>query len=161
HGRARRDAAGQRLPVGVLHARRLPRAARRGRPGVARGDGLPGRDARLRGRGGSPAAVLLAVLARARPRVGRPVHVRLPDGSPRMINSTFDHAPGDIPEEEGSRSSGLLVYTIGLLLAGVLTAISFWIANTGLLWGPGTPLGLAVLAIAQMGVHLVFFLHIT
>jgi cytochrome o ubiquinol oxidase subunit IV len=26
---------------------------------------------------------------------------------------------------------------------------------------PGIPLGLAVLAIAQMGVHLVFFLHIT
>jgi cytochrome o ubiquinol oxidase operon protein cyoD len=28
-------------------------------------------------------------------------------------------------------------------------------------WGPGVALGLAVLAIAQMGVHLVFFLHIT
>jgi hypothetical protein len=27
--------------------------------------------------------------------------------------------------------------------------------------GPGIPLGLAVLAIAQMEVHLVFFLHIT
>jgi cytochrome o ubiquinol oxidase operon protein cyoD len=27
--------------------------------------------------------------------------------------------------------------------------------------GPGIPLGLAVLAIAQIGVHLVFFLHIT
>jgi cytochrome o ubiquinol oxidase operon protein cyoD len=78
-----------------------------------------------------------------------------------MINSTFDHAPGDIPAEEANASSGLLVYTIGLLLAALLTAASFWIANTGLLWGPGTPLGLAVLAIAQMGVHLVFFLHIT
>jgi cytochrome o ubiquinol oxidase operon protein cyoD len=30
-----------------------------------------------------------------------------------------------------------------------------------LLWPPGVPLGLAVLAIAQMGIHLVFFLHIT
>ena len=30
-----------------------------------------------------------------------------------------------------------------------------------LLWPPGVPLGLAVLAIAQMGVHLVFFIHIT
>ena len=29
------------------------------------------------------------------------------------------------------------------------------------MWAPGIPLGLAVLAIAQMGVHLVFFLHIT
>ena len=43
----------------------------------------------------------------------------------------------------------------------VLTATSFWAANTSLLWVPGIPLGLAVLAIAQMGVHLVFFLHIT
>ena len=43
----------------------------------------------------------------------------------------------------------------------ILTATSFWAANTSLLWAPGVPLGLAVLAIAQMGVHLVFFLHIT
>ena len=43
----------------------------------------------------------------------------------------------------------------------ILTATSFWVANTSLLWAPGVPLGLAVLAIAQMGVHLVFFLHIT
>ena len=43
----------------------------------------------------------------------------------------------------------------------ILTATSFWVANTSLLWPPGIPLGLVVLAIAQMGVHLVFFLHIT
>jgi cytochrome o ubiquinol oxidase operon protein cyoD len=35
------------------------------------------------------------------------------------------------------------------------------VANTSLLWSPGVALGLVVLAIAQMGVHLVFFLHIT
>jgi cytochrome o ubiquinol oxidase operon protein cyoD len=29
------------------------------------------------------------------------------------------------------------------------------------LWGPGVAVGLVVLAIAQMGIHLVFFLHIT
>jgi cytochrome o ubiquinol oxidase operon protein cyoD len=55
----------------------------------------------------------------------------------------------------------VFVYTIGLLLAVISTATSFWVANTSLLWAPGIPLGLAVLAIAQMGVHLVFFLHIT
>ena len=43
----------------------------------------------------------------------------------------------------------------------ILTATSFWAANTSLLWAPGIPLGLAVLAIAQMGIHLVFFLHMT
>jgi cytochrome o ubiquinol oxidase operon protein cyoD len=54
-----------------------------------------------------------------------------------------------------------LVNTIGLVLAIILTATSIWVANTSLLWAPGISLGLAVLAIAQMGVHLVFFLHIT
>jgi cytochrome o ubiquinol oxidase operon protein cyoD len=43
----------------------------------------------------------------------------------------------------------------------VLTGISFWVASTSTLWGPGVAVGLVVLAIAQMGVHLVFFLHIT
>jgi cytochrome o ubiquinol oxidase operon protein cyoD len=75
-----------------------------------------------------------------------------------------DHEPRDpltSGELPGEASSGVLVYTIGLLLAVILTATSFWAANTSLLWAPGVPLGLAVLAIAQMGVHLVFFLHIT
>ena len=53
------------------------------------------------------------------------------------------------------------MYTIGLLLAVILTVTSFWVANTLVIWAPGVPAGLAVLAIAQMGVHLVFFLHIT
>lgn len=52
-------------------------------------------------------------------------------------------------------------YVIGLGLAVVLTGVSFWVASTGVLWGPGVATGLVVLAIAQMGVHLVFFLHIT
>jgi cytochrome o ubiquinol oxidase subunit IV len=52
-------------------------------------------------------------------------------------------------------------YVIGLGLALLLTGVSFWVASTGVLWGPGVAVGLVVLAIAQMGVHLVFFLHIT
>ena len=52
-------------------------------------------------------------------------------------------------------------YVIGLALALILTGVSFWVASTGVLWGPGVATGLVVLAIAQMGVHLVFFLHIT
>jgi cytochrome o ubiquinol oxidase subunit IV len=55
----------------------------------------------------------------------------------------------------------VLVYTIGLALAVILTATSFWVANTSVIWGPGIHLGLVVLAIAQIGVHLAFFLHIT
>ena len=52
-------------------------------------------------------------------------------------------------------------YVIGLVLALVLTGISFWVASTSAIWGPGVAVGLVVLAIAQMGIHLVFFLHIT
>ena len=81
-----------------------------------------------------------------------------------MTDTRYDRAPGDRPtladREEGT-SSGVIVYAIGLALAVGLTATSFWVANTSLIWPPGVPLGLAVLAIAQMGVHLVFFLHIT
>ena len=39
--------------------------------------------------------------------------------------------------------------------------VSFFISGTTLVWGPSIPVALVVLAIAQMGVHLVFFLHIT
>jgi cytochrome o ubiquinol oxidase subunit IV len=35
------------------------------------------------------------------------------------------------------------------------------VVYTHLIWEPAIPVALAVLAIAQMGVHLVFFLHIT
>ena len=50
---------------------------------------------------------------------------------------------------------------IGLGLAVLLTATSFFVAGTDLVWQPCIPVALVVLAIAQMGVHLVFFLHIT
>ena len=67
-------------------------------------------------------------------------------------------APG---EPHDSMMSESLSYVIGLALALILTGVSFWVASTGVLWGPGVATGLVVLAIAQMGVHLVFFLHIT
>jgi cytochrome o ubiquinol oxidase operon protein cyoD len=81
-----------------------------------------------------------------------------------MTATQYDRAPGDEStpaERQEEMLSGVLVYTAGLVLAVILTGTSFWVANTSLLWAPGIPLGLAVLAIAQMGVHLVFFLHIT
>jgi cytochrome o ubiquinol oxidase subunit IV len=81
-----------------------------------------------------------------------------------MTNTPYDRAPGEIsttPEAQRLTLSDFGVYTIGLVLAVILTATSFWVANTSLLWSPGVAMGLVVLAIAQMGVHLVFFLHIT
>jgi cytochrome o ubiquinol oxidase operon protein cyoD len=46
-------------------------------------------------------------------------------------------------------------------LAVLLTVTSFFVAGTDLVWQPSIPVAIVVLAIAQMGVHLVFFLHIT
>jgi cytochrome o ubiquinol oxidase operon protein cyoD len=50
-------------------------------------------------------------------------------------------------------------YTAGFALAILLTIASFIVEPTNLLWSPGVPVGLIVLAFAQIGVHLVFFLH--
>lgn len=73
-------------------------------------------------------------------------------------NNLLDVAPG---QPHSNILSESLAYVIGLALALVLTGVSFWVASTSVLWGPGVAVGLVVLAIAQMGVHLVFFLHIT
>jgi cytochrome o ubiquinol oxidase operon protein cyoD len=72
-----------------------------------------------------------------------------------------DTAPGDERLDGQEFAEGLDGYLIGLGLATLLTIVSFFIARTMLVWPPSIPVALAVLAIAQMGVHLVFFLHIT
>jgi len=70
---------------------------------------------------------------------------------------------GNVPpgEPHDNMLSETVSYVVGLGLALLLTGVSFWVASTSSLWGPGVATGLVVLAIAQMGVHLVFFLHIT
>ena len=72
-----------------------------------------------------------------------------------------DIAPGDENTEGGSIAQRIAGYLAGLGLAILLTATSFFVAGTDLVWQPSIPVALVVLAIAQMGVHLVFFLHIT
>jgi cytochrome o ubiquinol oxidase operon protein cyoD len=71
---------------------------------------------------------------------------------------TLTEGEAGVPENE--TSANFWTYTAGLGFALLLTAASFIVAQTNLLWAPGVPAGLAVLAVAQMGVHLVFFLHI-
>ena len=68
-----------------------------------------------------------------------------------------DRTPG-VEQEEPTAS--YLSYTAGLGLAILLTIASFVVSQTNLLWSPGVPVGLVVLAFAQIGVHLVFFLHL-
>jgi HlyD family secretion protein len=72
-----------------------------------------------------------------------------------------DTAPGDQRLDGAAIAEGIKSYLIGLGLATLLTIVSFFISGTTLVWGPSIPVALVVLAIAQMGVHLVFFLHIT
>jgi cytochrome o ubiquinol oxidase subunit IV len=67
-----------------------------------------------------------------------------------------DRAPG----VEGGSTATWLTYTVGLGLAILATIVSFVVSQTNLLWEPGVPVGLVVLAFAQIGVHLVFFLHL-
>ena len=52
-------------------------------------------------------------------------------------------------------------YLFGLVLAALLTVASFYLVYTHLIWAPAIPIALVVLAVAQIGVHLVFFLHLT
>jgi cytochrome o ubiquinol oxidase operon protein cyoD len=68
---------------------------------------------------------------------------------------------GRAPGSHRSGSDRLRSYAVGLGLAALLTAASFASSSSSLVWGPSIPVLLAVLAIAQMGVHLVFFLHIS
>ena len=80
--------------------------------------------------------------------------------NPHSESQMGDIAPGD--EETGDDiGRGVRGYLIGLVLATGLTIVSFYIARSTLVWAPSIPIALSVLAIAQMGVHLVFFLHMT
>ena len=79
--------------------------------------------------------------------------------------SSHEAPVGDVaPGDEGAGAdiaSGIRGYLVGFVLAAFLTGVSFYIAKSTLVWQPSIPIALTVLAIAQMGVHLVFFLHMT
>jgi cytochrome o ubiquinol oxidase subunit IV len=79
----------------------------------------------------------------------------------QTLQSSGDTAPGD--ERAGGREvvDGIVGYLVGLGLATLITGVAFFISGTSLVWGPSIPIALVVLAIAQIGVHLVFFIHIT
>ncbi|MBA2920004.1 cytochrome o ubiquinol oxidase subunit IV [Sphingomonas sp. MAH-20] len=75
------------------------------------------------------------------------------------LDDREDHAPGDEPAEDAGH--WIANSNLGLGFSVILTAGAFVLANTNLIYGPSIPIALLVLAVAQMGVHLVFFLHIT
>jgi cytochrome o ubiquinol oxidase subunit IV len=65
------------------------------------------------------------------------------------------------PGASADLRTNLLKYTGGLVFSLILTGVSFWVSSTGFVWPGGVPVLLAALAIAQMGVHLLMFLHVT
>ena len=77
------------------------------------------------------------------------------------MSADIDLSPGYQTEAGESIRSGVRGYLLGLVFAIALTMASFWVARTHILYGPSIPVALVALAIAQMGIHLVFFLHIT
>jgi cytochrome o ubiquinol oxidase subunit IV len=71
-----------------------------------------------------------------------------------------DRPPGAAGTERTLRQE-VRGYLLGLALAVGLTAAAFWVRGTDLVYGPGLAMALLVLAVAQMGIHLIFFLHLT
>ncbi len=72
-----------------------------------------------------------------------------------------DVGPGFMDAVDHGVRTGIRNYLIGLGLAVLLTAASFYTVYTHLIWQPAIPIALVALAIAQIGVHpCVFFLFI-
>jgi cytochrome o ubiquinol oxidase operon protein cyoD len=76
-------------------------------------------------------------------------------------DTQMGHAPGEDGTYEGGVRGAIIGYVVGLALATGLTVGAFVLPFTGLVYAPALPVALVVMAVAQMGVHLVFFLHIT
>lgn len=72
-------------------------------------------------------------------------------------------APGESVEErrESGTGRGIAGYLIGFGIALLLTGASFAVVLTDAIWAPAVQAAIVTLAVAQMGVHLVFFLHLT
>src|SRR6266481_4877569 len=161
HGGEGLRALAQRLSVQLFHLGRHARRARHRRADLADLSGGAGHREGLAGRRAPPPVVLEPVLARAGHRLGRGIYVGLSDGRLPVMDGhdhVFDDRTPGVEEYEPTAS--VLSYTAGLGLAILATIASFIVSQTNLLWAPGIPVGLVVLAFAQIGVHLVFFLHL-
>ena len=68
---------------------------------------------------------------------------------------SHDHAAAEIPH------ASMRDYAIGFTLSVVLTAIPFWLVMAGPLSAGITAAIIMVFAVAQIVVHMVYFLHMT
>jgi cytochrome o ubiquinol oxidase operon protein cyoD len=74
------------------------------------------------------------------------------------VSPAQGHSPGVATRSDPHHGRS---YLIGLAFALVLTAASFWASSTPLVYTRSVPILIAVLAVAQMGVHVAFFLHVS
>lgn len=74
---------------------------------------------------------------------------------------TLGVAPGLNDLVDQSSWQKIQTYFIGLVLSAILTVAAFYFVQSKTIWGPSIPVALTVLAVAQVGVHLAFFLHLT
>jgi cytochrome o ubiquinol oxidase subunit IV len=70
-----------------------------------------------------------------------------------------DRVPGHPERRTLAREVG--GYLLGLGLATLLTIASFWADQTREIYAAGIAMALLVLTVAQIGIHLIFFLHLT
>ena len=68
------------------------------------------------------------------------------------------HSPGVATSSDPQQGRS---YIIGLGFALVLTGASFWASSTPMVYARALPVLIAVLAVAQMGVHVAFFLQVS
>ena len=79
--------------------------------------------------------------------------------------TAHDHSPPQSAAALGGHDAGhghttRRGYLIGFLLSVVLTAVPFWLAMTGVLEAQATAILVTVLALIQIVVHTIFFLHV-
>jgi cytochrome o ubiquinol oxidase operon protein cyoD len=78
-----------------------------------------------------------------------------------MNEKVQEHRDDERPGAPSDLRTNLLKYTGGLVLSIILTLASFWVSQSDAVWPGGVPVLLAALAIAQMGAHLLLFLHMS
>ena len=140
--RARATARPQRVPVGLLRAGRLPRAARHHRSAVARHDdgavlrqGIPAEHHAP----GDCVSRCSGTPSTSSGSAFSPTSISGDAAHERAEPSASDAAPGEGGDfGEHSVAESVRNYVIGLVLAAVLTVASFWVASgTAFLYGPG------------------------
>ncbi len=77
------------------------------------------------------------------------------------VTSAEQHVEGhaEAVHEEGQAHGSMRSYLTGFLLSVVLTAIPFWLVMTGTLSTQLTAVIVVGMAVVQIVVHMVFFLH--